>query len=195
MEDECKVWLEECLRVFPELRSHPVTAWYARMTKGQLSRLHFDQLDPLVEILARSLPGVDKKKLDKAKLQRLYRIEINSRLKKIEDTEQRKQVVRFALIHHMVQIQEVSKNEKGQATAPPHEVLRRYNKLMELEGKPKIKTIEDYQQKISHILSQLERKTARKTANKKKEKRKKKKEKKNKPREEPKKANQKLKQS
>ena len=104
LEDECKVWLEECLRVFPELRSHPVTAWYARMTKGQLSRLQFDQLDPLVEILARSLPGVDKEKLDKAKLQRLYRIEINSRLKKIEDTEQRKQVVRFALIHHMVQI-------------------------------------------------------------------------------------------
>jgi len=138
LEDECKVWLEECLRVFPELRSHPVTARYARMTKGQLSRLQFDQLDPLVEILARSLPGVDKKKLDKAKLQRLYRIEINSRLKKIEDTEQRKQVVRFALIHHMVQIQEVSKNEKGQATAPPHErkTKNQNHRRLPAENKP-----------------------------------------------------------
>jgi hypothetical protein len=171
LEDECSEWLGECLKVFPKLGKYVVTARYYRMSKKVLSRIkmYVTGLKD-IDVEALLLRGESKSET-KVDLSEFYEIQINSKLREIENAEVRKQIVQHTMIHDLLyaerkDLKTPGKNKKAKQKEAyeeefEEELFQRFNKLRELNGLPAIKKREDFDIAFSKVLTKLDEKTSR----------------------------------
>nr|MDO8082673.1 hypothetical protein [Candidatus Freyarchaeota archaeon] len=170
MEDECSEWIDECLKVFPKLGKYVITARYYRMSKKMLSRIKMYTLSSKdIDVEALLLRGESKSET-KVELRGFCQIQINSRLREIENAEVRKQIVQHAMIHDLLHAErkdfktsgknKKAKQKKAYEKEFDEEVFQRFNKLRELNGLPAIKKREDLDLAISKVLTELDEKTS-----------------------------------
>ncbi len=170
MEDECSEWLGECLKVFPKLGKNVVTARYYRLPKKVLSRIKMYNLGlEDVDVEALLLRGERKSEV-KVDLSKFYEIQINRKLREIENKEVRKQIVQNIMIHDLLHaerkdLETPGKNKKAKQKKAyekefEEEVFQRYNQLRELNGLPAIQKKEDLDLAISKVLTKLNEKAS-----------------------------------
>jgi hypothetical protein len=179
-EGECSEWLDECLKVFPELeKKYVVIARYCRLSKKMLSRIRINKLNMDIDVEALLLHGESKPE-SRIVLRGFGEIQINNRLKQIENKELRKQIVQHTMIHNLLYTQRKdlettgkkkgAKQKKKDEEEFDEEVFQRFNKLRELNGLPPIKKREDLDLAFAKILTKLDETTAQKTKTNKKQK-------------------------
>lgn len=176
MEDECSEWVNECLKVFPKLGKYVVTARYYRLSKKLLSRIRMNTLNVDIDVEDLLLRGESKSE-PKIALRGFLEIQINNKLKEIENREVRKQIVQHTMIHNLLYAEkkdlesegenkkaETNKKKKKQKKKEEEEfeeeVFQRFNKLRELNGLPPIKKREDLDLAFSKVLTKLNEKIA-----------------------------------
>ncbi len=177
MENECSEWVNECLKVFPKLeKKYVVTARYYRLPKKMLSRIKVNKLKMDIDIEALLLRG-ESKPGPKITLSGFCEIQINNKLKEIENKEVRKQIVQHTMIHNLLYAErkdlettekkKSAKQKRKEEEEFEEEVFQRFNKLRELNGLPPIKKREDLDLAFSKILTELNEKIAQKAKTKK----------------------------
>lgn len=165
---ECEVWLNDCLRLFPEVakRRIKILCTYEDLPKSILGRTKGTvvtrrEIDPESLILK----GVTKARVRK-KMDRTFRLQINQFLRRISNDKLRKQVVKNIIIHELMHVERGDILELGKSYARrkrkrihaglEKEAFERYNKLRELEGLPRIKSERDLHDAISKIFEGIQ---------------------------------------
>ncbi len=172
-EGECSEWLNECLKVFPELgKKYVAIARYYRLPKKMLSRIRINKLNMDIDVEALLLHGESKPE-SRIVLRGFCEIQINNRLKEIENKEVRKQIVQHTMIHNLLYAERKdlettgkkkgAKQKKKDEEEFDEEVFQRFNKLRELNGLPPIKKREDLDLAFAKILTKLDETIAQKT--------------------------------
>lgn len=164
--EECTQWLEECRKVFPKLKRYKITCTYTKILGNILGRARGKiSLKRDVDPVALLLEGLSKAKI-RRKFNREVKIEINDKLKKIENPLLRKQVVQYTVIHELLHFEKkhplvLSKSYRRRKIKKIHKkefeklVFERFNELRKLSNLPEIKSSEDLELAIGKILSEI----------------------------------------
>lgn len=165
---ECEEWLEECLNVFPKVRRrYHVTCIYAKTPEGTLGRIRGEvtvrrEVDPESLLLyGKAMPKIRRK------ISGDLEIQVNEKLRKIENPLMRKQVVQYLFVHELLHLErkdllELNKSYGKRTRKRIHigkfeeMVFERFNQLRELGGMPRIRSKDDLKLAISKIASQLD---------------------------------------
>lgn len=138
--NECEEWLKECLLVFPEIKRKKIGIDYKEISSkklGYVSAKIKRKLDfnPEALLLGEKVPIKEKKLKPKE-----FKIFINHRFHRIENTALRKQVVQNIIIHELLHIGNEDlftlskdynrrKKKKIHVNDFENEVFNRYNQL------------------------------------------------------------------
>jgi hypothetical protein len=124
-----------------------------------------------IDVEALLLHGESKSE-SKIGLRGFCQIQINKKLKEIENREVRKQIVQHSIIHNLLYVERkdfetTGEKKKGDRQKKKdeeefdEEVFQRFNKLRELNGLPPIKKREDLDLAFSKVLTKLNEKIAK----------------------------------
>ena len=166
---EESVWLKECVKAFPEVRSRRIAITYARTPKNILARVK-GRLMVSREIQAEKLLLEGKACVKiKRRLPKEYVIQINRDIAKITKKPLRKQVVQYLIIHELLHIlnkdlitlsKEYGRRKKTKIhTKEFHkQVLSRYNTVRSGNGMKPIRDYRILERAVNQVLSKVTKK-------------------------------------
>lgn len=159
-------WLDEIRDIFPNLNRKTILADYKKTPKKSLGyvktkieqKLNFD---PESLIL-----GKEHKIIKTRSKPKEFYIYINNKLQEIKNSDLRKEIVQFVMIHELLHIEQEDlitlskqysrrKKKKIHVNDFENEVFEKYNKLRELKNMPKIKEKRHLDIAISKILEKI----------------------------------------
>ncbi|MFH0954494.1 MAG: hypothetical protein V1777_00100 [Candidatus Micrarchaeota archaeon] len=159
---ECGVWLNEALRVFPNLAGKDIRAEYKEMSGLDTSVLNYYSKKDLDLDPEGLLLGENTNVRETLVVSPKYEIFVNSRLLRVRTPAIRKPVVQHSIMHHLLAIEE-REAIAGDATVEKRrlvthskkfdeKVFQKFNQLRELSGIAKIEKIEHLETAIHRIM-------------------------------------------
>ena len=163
---ECEEWLKECLLVFPEIKRKKISIDYKEIKSKKLGYVSARierkvDFDPEALLL-----GEDTRINEKKVKPKDFRIFINNKFNRINNTALRKQIVQNVIIHELLHIMNEDlftlskeynrrKKKKIHINSFEEEVFNRYNKLRELKSVILIQKKEHLDIAIQRILKSI----------------------------------------
>lgn len=165
---ECRNWLKDCLKVFQTVRRMRIemTCSYKELPKNVLARTRGRvSVNRDVDPESLLLKGISNAK-SKRVLHRSFSIEVNSKMKNIENERIREQVVKNVLVHELMHVErkdilDLSKSYSRRRRKRVHaglgeEAFKRYSQLRAIEGLPRIANRHDLDKAVSKVFERAD---------------------------------------
>jgi hypothetical protein len=166
VKSECSQWLEECIWVFPRMKRYNIECDYNKLPDKALGRVKTKiQIKKTINPEMLLLEGRSETKI-KRKIIEEFMIDINERLKHINNATLRKQAVQYIIVHELFHIENkdlitLSKNYSKRKNKKIHKqefkntVLEKFNALRQMSNLPTIKSVENMELAMNEIFSRV----------------------------------------